>query len=465
MINQSIFKAYDIRGIYPDDISETNLPDIIKAIYSVFRKHIPTGKLNIVLGRDMRLSGPTLFPLAKNALVESGANVIDIGLVSTPTVYFAVMEYGYDAGIQISASHNPKEYAGLKFFVRKDNKILKISRETGMDEVRERATTKNFISDDAPGTTIQKTDVVESEVKNAMEDIAPINKRRLKIVADTANGMGATYIEEIFKNYPVDLVKMNFDLDGSFPAHQADPLKFELLKDLQNKVLEEKADLGIAPDGDGDRVFFIDNHGKVIPATLITSLISKKILEKSEGETIVVDVRYVRNPTKIIEKYKGKISLSQVGHALITKQLNDERAIFAGESSGHFYFKEIGGAESAIRVILYVLSAIQEESKSISDIMLELQSSVESGEFNFKFEEPTKTKQLIAQIKQEFIKGKVNELDGLSVEFSDWRFNIRTSNTEPLLRLNVEGANSDIVNTHLDMLRSKIINAGGTPKS
>jgi len=463
-INPKNFKAYDIRGIYPTDINEQNFPDIIRAIYSLFIKDNPTKPLTVVLGRDMRLSGPVLFEIAKKTLVECGATVIDIGLSSTPTMYFTVMKYQYDAGIQVTASHNPKEYSGIKYLFRKGKQAIKISKNTGMNEVKDRAINQDFIVQSKKGTVIDKPTILVEEVADAFKSVQPKNIRPLTIVADPANGMGALYVEEIIKQYPAKLIKMNFNLDGSFPAHQPDPLQFDLLKDLQNRVIKEKADLGIAPDGDGDRVFFIDEVGSIIPATMITAIVARELLRENPGEKIVADVRYLRNVSSVVSKLGGKLSICPVGHALITKQLNDENAIFAGESSGHFYFRDIGGAESAIRTIFYVIKVIQETKKPLSEIVKELQSSYESGEFNYVIPEGVETKTVLDKITSTFPDGEISHLDGLSIDYPNWRLNVRSSNTEPIFRLNVEGEGREIVNDNLTKLKDIIVDLGGKPK-
>lgn len=463
-INPKNFKAYDIRGIYPTEINENNFPDIIKAIYSFFIKNNPTKPLSVVLGRDMRLSSPTLFKIAKKTLVDCGATVIDIGLVSTPTMYFTVMKYQYDAGIQITASHNPKEYTGIKYLFRKGKQAIKISKNTGMIEVKDRAIKQDFIIQSQKGKIIDKPGVLIEEVSDALKTVKPKNSRPLTIVADPANGMGALYVEEIIKQFPAKLVKMNFKLDGSFPAHQPDPLQFDLLKDLQDRVIKEKADLGITPDGDGDRVFFVDETGAIVPATMITAIITRELLREFPGEKIVADVRYLRNVEAIVKKLGGRLSVCPVGHALITKQLNDENAIFAGESSGHFYFRDIGGTESAIRAIFYVLKVIQASGKPFSKIVKELQSSYESGEFNYVIPESVETKTVLNKITSTFSDGKVNHLDGLSIDYPDWRLSVRSSNTEPIFRLNVEGANQKVIRDNLQKLKEIIVSLGGTAK-
>ncbi len=463
-VNPSIFKAYDIRGIYPTDINEENIVSITKGIYTFFVRDLKKDSISIVLGRDMRVSSPSLFEIAKKTLVEMGATVIDVGLVSTPTFYFAVLKYGYDAGIQISASHNPPQYNGIKFAKRVNATLVKISKITGMEDVKKLVVASDFNPKKAGGKINQIQNIVQDDVKNALVSVPLPRSKRFKIVADPANAMGILYIEELFKQIPADLVKMNFTLDGTFPSHQPDPLESKNLKDLQKKVVEEKADFGIAPDGDGDRIFFIDEKGGIIPATWISALITKEVLAKNKGATIIVDIRYTNNVVHIAKKLGGKASISKVGHALITEQLNREGAVFAGESSGHFYFKETGGAESSLLVILYVMKAMIEENKPLSMIVKEYVSSIESGEFNFTLPETVEAKNLLNDISTNYEKGKVSWLDGLSVDYPNWRFNIRTSNTEPLLRLNVEGDSKELVENKLKELTQKIMSSGAKAK-
>lgn len=451
-MDSKIFKAYDIRGIYPEEINEEAIRDIVKAIYTFFLKDSGGESLSIVLGRDMRVSSPSLFEEAKNSLLKLGAAVIDVGLVSTPTFYFSVLDGQYDAGIQISASHNPKEYNGIKFAKRVDNQLIKIGQTTGMSEVKDIALNKKFHTSSDKGSVVEKKEVVASEVASALKVVPAVKIKKFKVVADPGNAMGALFIEELMKHIPCELVKINFELDGTFPSHQPDPLQFDTLRELQKKVIDEKADLGIAPDGDGDRVFFIDEKGEVIPSTLISSLIAKEILLGQKGEKILVDIRYTKNVKNIVEKNGGNLLISRVGHALITEQLNKEAAAFAGESSGHFYFRETGGGESSVRVILYVLEMMSREGKPISDIVTSLKSSLESGEINFVIQKDAKD--MLEALSEKYKDAEVSWLDGISLDYPNWRFNVRTSNTEPLLRLNVEADDKST----LDNKVSEIVN-------
>lgn len=463
-INQKIFKAYDIRGIYPEEINEEAMVIITKAVYTFFSSKLGKKNLSVVIGRDMRLSSPALFDVAQKTLIDMGAQIIDIGLATTPTVYYTVLSNNYDCGIQISASHNPKEYNGVKFFYRNKKKLVKVSKNTGMDDVKQIALAGNFLQPESKGTITNKADMLSKDVEFAFDLVQPTHLTPLKVVADAANSMGALFLVELFKKTPCSLVKMNFELDGTFPAHQADPLQFKTLVDLQKKVVEEKADLGIAPDGDGDRVFFIDERGEIIPATLITALVAREILLKKAGEKILFDVRYTRNPQKVVVDYKGIPVVNVVGHALITEHLNKENGAFAGESSGHFYFRETGGAESSVRVIFYVLEVIGREKKPISEIVKELKSSIESGEMNFILPKTKNSKEILEEIAGEHADGEVSWLDGLSVNYAPWRFSMRVSNTEGLLRLNVEGQTDELVKEKFELLKERILKTGAIVK-
>ncbi len=434
-IDPKIFKAYDIRGIYPDQINEHNIVSIINAIYTFFQKKIGKNQLNIVLAYDMRLSGPQLFAAAKNTLVAAGANVIDAGMLSTPSFYFAASHYGYDCGIQITASHNPKEYNGLKFVINGEEGLIKIGGATGMPEIRDMSIKGVTVETTTPGSITEKTGILEDEVTNALKLFENPDIKNFKIVADPANAMGAQYIEALFKKVPADLIKMNFELDGSFPAHQPDPLNFDNLKDLQKRVLEEKADFGLAPDGDGDRLYFIDEKGQVLPATTITALVARELLKEKPGSTILVDIRYIMGTKKIVQEFGGKTAVTRVGHAFITHEMGQLNGIFAGESSGHFYYQANGNGESQLNTILCILKIMTEEGKPLSEIAKEVQRSHESGEFNFKV---TNSADILESLKEHYKDGELVTLDGVSVNYPTWRFNVRTSNTEPLLRLNIE---------------------------
>lgn len=433
---EKIFKSYDIRGTYPDEINEGYAVPITRAVYKLLSDQLSVTKpLTIAVGRDMRLSSPAIFEAVSKTLVELGARVIDLGIVSTPTFYFAVFKYGFDGGIQITASHNPKQYNGLKIVRRSPTGLVKIGKNTGMEDIKKLSREGVEIITRGQGSITNKENVLEEEVQNALRISGFPEIKKFKLVADAANALGALYIEALFKAIPGELVKMNFELDGTFPAHQADPLQAETLVDLQKKVTAEKADVGLAPDGDGDRLFFIDEKGQVIQPSLITSLVAKELLSEKKGETILFDIRYILTPKKIVEEYGGKYEITRVGHAFITEKMHQTGAVFAGESSAHYFFRETGNAESQIPMILIVLKVMSREGKPLSEIIENLKRSHESGETNFKVKNAL---EIIEALKEKYSDAEISTLDGLAVSYKDWRFSVRTSNTEPLLRLNIE---------------------------
>lgn len=434
-LDPKIFKAYDIRGIYPSELNEENIVAIVKAIYKFFVDSLGKDQVTVALGYDMRLSSPNLVQVAEKTLVEMGAHVVDVGLVSTPSFYFSVYHYNYDCGIQITASHNPKEYNGIKFVKNSQNGLIKIGKSTGMDEVRDMAMNGVQYEPKQQGTLTKNYNVMPEEVDATLSLFGNPDIKKFKIVADPANAMGAQYIDALFKKVPADLIKMNFDLDGSFPAHQPDPLDFENLKDLQAKVLEEKADFGLAPDGDGDRLFFIDEKGQVVPATMITALISQELLKTNPGATILFDIRYILTPQKIVTELGGKYDITKVGHAFITEKMSQTGAVFGGESSAHYFYKTNGNAESQLTTIIIILKILSETGKKLSELVEEVRRSYESGEVNFNV---TNASEIMEAVKVKYTDGELSTLDGIAITYPDWRVSIRTSNTEPLLRLNVE---------------------------
>lgn len=457
-LNPKIFKAYDIRAIYPTELNEEGIKAIARAIFKFFTEKISADKqLKIVVGYDMRLSGPQLFQAVKDTLVSMGAEVIDIGQISTPTFYFAVSHYGYDAGIQVTASHNPKEYNGMKFVINSPHGLIKIGKATGMDEIKEMALNGVEFTPRFEGKVTPKENVMTDEVENALALLEHPQIKKFKIVADPANAMGATYIEALFKKVPVDLIKMNFELDGSFPAHQPDPLNFDNLKDLQAKVLEEKADLGLAPDGDGDRLYFIDEKGQVVSATIITALVARELLKEKPGSTILFDIRYILGSKKIVEEFGGRSHITRVGHAFITEQLGKTGGIFAGESSGHFYYQANGNAESQLATIISVLKVLTEENKPFSEVVKELTRSYESGELNFRV---ANAQEIMDKLKEKYHDGELETMDGIAISYPDWRFSVRTSNTEPLLRLNLEAYDKSLMEQKFEEVKGFINEIG-----
>lgn len=412
---------------------------MVRAIYKFFlNAHRGKNSLKIAIGRDMRVSSPALFESASKALIAVGAEVVDLGLVPTPTFYFAVFKKKFDGGFQISASHNPKEYNGLKIVMTSTKGILKIGKSTGMEEIKKMAIAGVDL-EEKEGSIAKLENILEQEVDNALNIAGNPEIKEFKVVADPANAMGATYIDALFKKIPGKLVRMNFDLDGTFPVHQPDPLQLDTLKDLQKKVIDEGADLGLAPDGDGDRIFFIDEKGEIVVPSQIIALVVRELLSRNKGAKILVDLKYIFTPGKTVSEFGGELIVTKTGHAFITEAMHAENGLFAGEASGHYYFSATGGAEAPLPVIILILAIMSRTGKKLSELSAEVKASHESGEINFKV---SNAQEIMEKLKQQYADGDLSELDGMAINYPDWRFSLRTSNTEPLLRLNVE--------THID---------------
>ncbi len=443
--NPKIFKAYDIRGVYGRDLDEKTAYLLGHAYIALRRKDGKTEKLNIAVAEDMRLSSPRLKTSLINGLIGAGANVVDIGLASTPTFYFAVANYGYDGGIIVSASHNPAEWNGFKL-VRE--KAFPVSAETGIAFLRDKVIRGDFNKAKLTGRITKKDNILKEQIKHDLK-FADLSKiKPLKIVVDPANGMGAQYVEELFKHLPCKLIKMNFKLDGAFPAHEADPIKKENIIDLQKKVKEEKADLGIAIDGDGDRIFFIDNNGEAIGQSIIRGILSMIFLREKPGAKICYDIRPGRITRDLIEENNGIPIVTRVGHSLIKEQAVKEGAYFAGESSGHFFLNmDIGCFEAPVIMILKLLQEFSQSGKTAAEFIKPYKKYYHSGEINSVVENK---EAVFAKIEKMYKDGKINKLDGITVEYSDFWFNVRGSNTESKLRLNLEAKTKEIMEKKRD---------------
>lgn len=455
-IDTSIFKAYDIRGIYPDSLNEATIDRIARA-YAVFiQKENPGKTLSIVVGHDMRLSGPSLTKTLIQSLREQGVNVIDIGLASTPTMYFATAFYGYDGGIQVSASHNPSVYNGLKM-VRA--RAVPISSETGLFEIRSLAANANFTPSATLGSLSQKTDVLPDLIHSQAEEwqIKATEIKPFKIVIDAANSMGAIDYQEFFKFLPGKLIKVNFDLDGSFPSHQPDPLVPENLQLLTSQVIKNSADLGIGPDGDGDRIFFVDEKGTIVRQDVLRGLLAQQVLNKYPRAPICYDIRPGRITKDLIEQAGGKPVVTRVGHTLIKEKMLRVGAPYGGESSGHYFFRfSYGTFESPFIMLSLFLKFLSAQNKSLSQIIQPQLVYFQSGEIN---SEVSDKQGKIAALKQKYSDAsKINEMDGITITYPDYWFNVRPSNTENLLRLNLEAKSPSLMaqkrDEILDFIRS-----------
>lgn len=448
MINPKIFKAYDIRGLYPEEINEEAVYQIGRAYAELLFKESGTlrqaqgdRRLRVVVGQDMRVSSPSLTESLIKGLTEAGADVVDVGLVSSPTFYFAVAYYGYDGGVQVSASHNPKEYNGLKL-VRAGARPF--GEQMGMEELKGKVWAGGF-APASRGQVTKREGVVIEEVNCALNKADVSKIKPFKIVADPANAMGILYLEELFKHLPCDLIKMNFELDGSFPSHPPDPFKPENNADLCRRVVEEGADLGIATDGDGDRLFFVSNKGEIVDPAIVRGWLSQIFLRESPGAIICYDIRPGQITLDMILAAGGKPVVTRVGHSLIKQKMLEVGALFGGESSGHFFFSAPWGTfEMPSLMILKILTDLSEKNVSVDEFIRPYKKYFASGEVSFKLPPNRDKKEILEKLEEHYRDGEINKLDGLSVRFKDWWFNMRPSNTEPLMRLNVESMSKEL---------------------
>ncbi len=428
-----IFKAYDIRGIYPDAIND----DIAVKIGRAFATLLKCKK--VVVGRDMRPHSIPLFNALAKGLTMQGANVIDLGLCTSPICYYGNGLLGADAGIMITASHNPGEWNGFKLT---REQAIPISSATGITDI-ERIVSENSFDPPAqkPGS-ISSANVLKEYIQHVakMADL----KRPVKIAADMANAMGiyeAKALEKIMKIDPL------FDtLDGTFPNHEANPLNAETLEPLQAMIRKGSYDFGVAFDGDADRAGFVDEKGNIVPMDMITALIAQDLLSKEKG-VIFYDLRSSWVVKEIIEKNGGTPMMSRVGHTFIKQQMRDNNAIFAGELSGHYYFRANYSTESSAMAVICVANIVSKAGKPLSELIAPLQRYFASGEINSKVKDPGK---VLTCLKEKYNNGKMLELDGISVEYKDWWFNVRCSNTEPLVRLNLEAKTAGMMTEKRD---------------
>ena len=429
-----IFKAYDIRGVYPTDINA----DIA---YAIGRAYVTfTGAKKVVIGRDMRPHSQQLFDGISRGITDQGADVIDLGLSSTPQSYFANGTLKADGSVMITASHNPGEWNGFKL-CKAD--AVPISGATGIMDIQKIVEEKAW--QDVPEKGEISSYDITGEYGAFLRSFAKLD-RKLKVVVDYANAMGLYEIAGIRELF--DIVPMYDVMDGTFPNHEANPLKTDTLDAVRAKVREEKADFGAAFDGDADRCGFIDDEGEIIPMDLFTALIAQDILSRGPA-TILYDLRSSRAVKECIENNGGKAIQCRVGHAFIKNQMRENDAVFAGELSGHYYFKQNFTAESQGLAMIMLANLICAKNVPLHELIAPLKKYASSGEINSKVADVAP---ILAEIKAKYADGHMFELDGISSEYENWWFNVRASNTEPLLRLIVEADTPELMAAKRDEL-------------
>ncbi len=434
-IDRQIFKNDDVRGKYPEQLDEYTSEKIGMATV-LFLKSIKEDIKNIVVARDIRLSSNSLASALMAGITKAGVNAIDIGEVSTDTIYFAVGNYNYDAGIMVTASHSPPNYNGFKLC---HEQAMPISFDTGLSTISEIARQTDLPVSEQCGNIIEK-DILNDYNKYILSFAT--NLRPLKIVIDAGNGMAGKMIPIIFKDLPCKIVPLFFKLDGTFPSHEPNPLDSCNLRDLQNKVRETRSHLGVAFDYDADMCVFVDENGQKIGGDIITAIIATKLLQKEMGATVLYDLRSGWALPEEIKKAGGSPYRERVGHSYIKATMREKNAIFGGGLSGHYYFRENYFADSAIIALIEVLNILSSRNVPMSNLIAPLRKYCSTGEINFKVADNDKK---IEQITEHFIDAKIDYLDGVTIEYEDWWFNVRKSNTEPLLRLNLEGKTKAIM--------------------
>ncbi|MBP6975948.1 MAG: phosphomannomutase/phosphoglucomutase [Candidatus Moranbacteria bacterium] len=442
-MNTKIFKAYDIRGVYGTDFDETDAYAIGRATVDFL------GCQRLAVGRDARVSSPVLFEGFTRGAMEAGADILDLGVITTPMVYFAAGRLDIDAAISITASHNPPEYNGMKICLRG---ALPVGEASGLSAIRDIVLKGEFKTPEKIGSLIPED--IKPAYYGFFASFAELKNHHFSLVIDTANAMGVLELpiyEQLFEN--LNMIRLYDDLAHPFSAHEANPLKTETLDELRVRVLTEKADLGIAYDGDADRIGFVDEMGQIIPMDLITALLAKEVLKKKPGATILYDLRSSRSVKEFIEENGGQALECRVGHAFIKQQMREAGAIFAGELSGHYYFEENSLAEAGTLPALLLLNLMAETGQPISALVAETKRYCHSGEIN---SEVTDKDAVLAKLRAHYADGKQHELDGLKVDYPDWWFNVRPSNTEPLLRLNLEAATPEQMAAKRDELLNLI---------
>jgi phosphomannomutase len=444
MLDPKVFKAYDVRGLYPGELDEAGAYAIGHAYVEQF------GAARIAVGRDMRVSSPTMAKSAREGAADAGAEVLDLGLVGTEMLYFAVGDLGLDGGIMVTASHNPKEYTGMKI-VRAG--ALPVGGESGLLDVRDRALAAAW--EERPRGVIRSEDIWSGFVDRVLSFVDVSSLRPLRIVVDAANGMAGTMLPPVLERLPMlDVVRCYFEPDGSFPHHEPNPLLPENRAFIVERTQAEGADFGVAYDGDADRCFFVDDGGEFVPGDFTTALFAQSILEREPGGKVIYDVRASWAVPEAIEAAGGVPLVNRVGHAFIKQRMREEGAVFGGEVSAHYYFREFSQADSGTVPFLLMCELVSRRG-SLGEVLAQFRSRYFiTGELNTPVGDvPAKLAELEARFGPE---GEVSHLDGLSVEADDWHFNVRPSNTEPLLRLNLEARSQELMDAKRDEILAVI---------
>src|ERR687894_310724 len=445
MLDESIFKAYDIRGVYPENLDESVARDIGRA----FVNHLGLSGSRVVVARDMRLSSESLERAFTEGVTGAGADVLDIGLVSTDALYFAVGHLEEPGGAMITASHNPKDYNGFKLC--RENAIA-LSGDAGLGQIRNLIVSGKLPDPAGYPGSVEEGDIIEDYAEHCLSFIDAEGLRPLKIVVDAGNGMAGKMLPPIFEKLPFEYVPMYFELDGSFPNHPPNPIEPQNMEDLQERVVAEGADFGAAFDGDADRVFIVTENGVTISGDILATLVAKNVLEKEPGAAIVYSAVCSKALPELVRGEGGRPIRTKAGHSIIKPQMRKHDAAFGGEHSGHFYFRDNYFADSGIIAMLTVAELVGRQENPLSELLVPIDPYFRSGEINSEVENQDEVLKRVEEHYAERDNPEIDHLDGLTVDYGDWWFNLRPSNTEPLLRLNVEASGRETMEKKRDEL-------------
>jgi phosphomannomutase len=445
-VDPTIFKSYDVRGVYPSELSDD-------VAYAIGRSFVPmvghegSGsdvRTKVVVGRDMRPSGQKLFDAFARGAAEAGADVADIGMVSTDALYFAVGKFGFDGGVMITASHNPAQYNGMKFT---RSQAQAISLDTGLSAIREQLMSGKIPPQAAAPGNISHRNVLDAFAQHCLSFVDASKIKPFRIAIDAGNGMAGETVPHVFKSLPCEVIPLYFELDGRFPNHPASPIEPENMIDLQAEIRKHRCDLGVAFDGDADRMFIVDEKAGLIDGSTVTALVALNTLKKHPGAKILYNLICSRSLPELILKAGGVPIRSKVGHSIIKAEMREQDVVFGGEHSGHSYFRDNWYADSGMIAFLQCLEVFSEAGKPVSEVIAPIDMRFRSGEINSRVADiPAK----LHEIEEHYAAGEIDHLDGVTIDYPHWWMNVRPSNTEPLLRLNVEGDTKELMEKHRD---------------
>src|SRR5687767_7529368 len=441
-INPDIFKAYDIRGLYPGELNE-EIARLIGRGFAAYLK-VPT----VAVSRDMRVSSPALASAFIDGVCDQGTAVVDYGMMATDMLYFAVVRDELGGGAQITASHNPGQYNGVKM-VRAG--ALPLSGDAGIGDIRDMIANGRLPAPAAQRGSVTSRNVVNDYVEKVMSFIDPSVIKPFSVVLDAGSGMAGLVAPKLFDRLPCKVTTLCFEIDGTFPTHEANPLLEENRRDITEAVIRLKADAGIAWDGDADRCFFLDGTGEFISGDFITALLAEAFLLKYPGATIIYDLRASRAVKDVVEKMGGRALMNRVGHAFIKQRMRQEDAVFAGEVTGHYYFRDFSYADNGFIPALLILELMSKKNQPLRELLAPYRERYFiSGEINTKLGSMSEVPAKLAAIEARYKDADIARMDGVSVDYPDWHFNVRASNTEPLLRLNLEAATPELMEKRRD---------------